>query len=64
MYQLYPSKSWKVFAHSTLPPVKLDAQGDPMEEKYPDAGIKARPLLAFDILPDKVGNCDAISTFH
>lgn len=61
MYELLPSKAWKKFASSKLPPVQRDARGRPMEENDPEPGEEPRLLRAFDILPDRVSHALAAS---
>lgn len=64
MYELFPSEAWKKFATSRLPPVKLDARGRVMEERYPEPGMEPRLLRAFDVLPDHVCYAHAASKFN
>lgn len=54
MYSLYPTQEWKDFQHSGKPGQKTDLNGQPVFEKWPREGQTARPLLAFDVLPDNV----------
>lgn len=54
MYYLHPPPEWTAFRHTISPPQKVDANGQPMVERYPRQDQPARPLLDFRILPDTV----------
>ena len=54
MYYLHPPPEWTEFRAAARPPQKLDANGQPMFERFPRQGQTARPLLDFSILPDTV----------
>ena len=59
MYYLHPTPEWNAFRRTPKPQQKLDANGQPMFERFPRAGLPARPLLDYRILPDTVS-----ITFH
>lgn len=54
MYYLNPTPEWTAFRGTPKPPQKVDANGQPMFERFPRQGQQARPLLDFPILPDTV----------
>lgn len=54
MYYLRPTPEWIAFRGTAQPPQKLDANGQGMVERFPQAGQPPRPLLDFTILPDTV----------
>ena len=54
MYMLYPTDEWVSFKHQQKPPPKVDANGQPVFEQWPRKGKSPRPLLQYDVLPDKV----------
>lgn len=57
MYYLHAPPEWTTFRTSGAPQQKLDANGQPMVERFPRQGHPARPLLDFPILPDTVSSC-------
>ena len=56
IYMLRPPQEWFEFGRTALPAQKLDANGQPMVEAEPEPGQPARPLLDYEILPDRVSN--------
>ena len=54
MYYLQPTPEWIAFRGTAKPPQKVDANGQPMFERFPRQGQPPRPLLDFRILPDTV----------
>ena len=63
-YQLRPTQAWIDFAKSARPGQKLDAAGQPMVEREPPPGKIARPVLAFAVLPDKIGTKEDMVSFR
>ena len=61
MYYLNPTPEWAAFRGTTQPQQKLDANGQPMVERFPRQGQPARPLLDFPILPDTVSHSLLVS---
>ena len=55
MYVLKPSKEWTKFTYSPKPKKKRDEAGKIVWEAEPDQGKRARALLDFKVLPDKIG---------
>ena len=54
MYVLEPTQAWKDFKALPKPAQKLDHNGQPMWEKWPQVGERPRPILDFPVLPDNV----------
>ena len=54
MYYLHPPAEWTAFRGTPSPQQKIDANAQPMVERFPRQGLPARPLLDFPILPDTV----------
>ena len=54
MYYLHPTPEWTTFRRSGRPQQKVDANNNPMFERFPRQGQPPRPLLNFPILPDTV----------
>ena len=57
MYYLHAPPEWTTFRATPSPQQKLDANGQPMIERFPRQGNPARRLLDFPILPDTVSHC-------
>lgn len=54
MYYLHPTPEWAAFRGTAQPQQKVDTNGQPMVERFPQQGQPPRPLLDFRILPDTV----------
>lgn len=54
MYMLHPTPEWKAARKNAKPAQKLDQNGQPMFERYPEVGTAARAILDYRGLPDTV----------
>ena len=54
MYMLEPTPEWRAAKGFAKPPQKVDSNGQPMFERWPEVGRAARPLLDYKGLPDQV----------
>ncbi|KAL8796520.1 MAG: hypothetical protein Q9195_001194 [Heterodermia aff. obscurata] len=56
LYRLRPSNDWALFKSTGPPQQRVDAQGQPVYEQWPTNAARPRPLLDFEILPDRIGS--------
>ncbi|KAK0512612.1 hypothetical protein JMJ35_004629 [Cladonia borealis] len=64
MYMLEPTQAWKDFKALPKPAQKLDHNGQPMWEKWPQVGERPRPILDFPVLPDNISTTEDWWFFH